>query len=499
MSRTVWKGSKVGKKVLSQTSLFKQNDDTASKRKRRGPPNRMNDLDYSTWMKYQKSFFQWTNLKSFAVEATYFFTKAQWPDGSNGRILFIGEKELSDVMIPQPRELKYYPARDFGECIKALDSQLEKSYDFALISLTSISNSTPSLVLSNAKGIGQSLRRVLRDGRYCCVLLPRVLDESNPYPNSWVFAANTRGKLKLRDEKIGLCEREYNPYNCLYFQAEDDPFEFNYSCDEITSEERREVIDSWLIPKPPPRKTHEKLHPAKFPEDLVKFFIEHFTDPGDTILDPMAGTGSTLIAARNCGRKAVGVELIDKFVTIADQRLSRYHSDFFSDKDLPIPRIIQGNALHLEEIDELKKEIFSYCITSPPYWSMLTNPGSENQRARRSQGLQTVYSDTVDDLGNIVDYKQFITALLSVYSHVSRMLAPQGLLTIIVKNIKRDHTMYTLAWDLVFSMCQPSAEWEFIGNTMWCQDDVPLKPFAVGTHWVSNILHHHCLHFRKRN
>ncbi len=36
------------------------------------------------------------------------------------------------------------------------------------------------------------------------------------------------------------------------------------------------------------------------------------------------------------------------------------------------------------------------------------------------------------------------------------------------------------------------------GNTLWCQHDVGLKPFAVGIYWMSNILHTYCLHFRKR-
>ena len=54
---------------------------------------------------------------------------------------------------------------------------------------------------------------------------------------------------------------------------------------------------SWFIHNPPPRKKGVLVHPAKFPETMAQEFIEFFTKEGETVLDPMAGTGSTLVAA----------------------------------------------------------------------------------------------------------------------------------------------------------------------------------------------------------
>ena len=54
---------------------------------------------------------------------------------------------------------------------------------------------------------------------------------------------------------------------------------------------------SWFIHNPPPRKKGVLTHPAKFPETMAQEFIEFFTKKGGAVLDPMAGTGSTLIAA----------------------------------------------------------------------------------------------------------------------------------------------------------------------------------------------------------
>lgn len=56
-----------------------------------------------------------------------------------------------------------------------------------------------------------------------------------------------------------------------------------------------------------------KIHPTQKPVDLLKKLIEIFTDPGDVVIDPCAGSGSTLIAALELNRKAYGFEIKKDF------------------------------------------------------------------------------------------------------------------------------------------------------------------------------------------
>jgi site-specific DNA-methyltransferase (adenine-specific) len=56
-----------------------------------------------------------------------------------------------------------------------------------------------------------------------------------------------------------------------------------------------------------------KIHPTQKPVKLLERLIEIFTDPGDVVIDPCAGSGSTLIAALNMGRKAYGFEIKKNF------------------------------------------------------------------------------------------------------------------------------------------------------------------------------------------
>lgn len=57
----------------------------------------------------------------------------------------------------------------------------------------------------------------------------------------------------------------------------------------------------------------EKLHPTQKPVALLKKIIEIFTDEGDIVIDPVAGSGSSLVAAIELGRKAYGFEIKKKF------------------------------------------------------------------------------------------------------------------------------------------------------------------------------------------
>jgi len=64
-------------------------------------------------------------------------------------------------------------------------------------------------------------------------------------------------------------------------------------------------------------------HPAPFPVELPRRCIKLFSYVGDTILDPFAGSGTTLIAAYKSKRKAIGVEIDEQYFELAKERISR--------------------------------------------------------------------------------------------------------------------------------------------------------------------------------
>lgn len=64
-----------------------------------------------------------------------------------------------------------------------------------------------------------------------------------------------------------------------------------------------------------------KPHPSTKPLSLMRELVDLFTDPGDLILDPFMGSGTTLVAAKEAGRRAIGIELEEKYCAIAKKRL----------------------------------------------------------------------------------------------------------------------------------------------------------------------------------
>lgn len=64
-----------------------------------------------------------------------------------------------------------------------------------------------------------------------------------------------------------------------------------------------------------------KVHPTQKPVPLLERLIEIFTDKGDVVIDPCAGSGTTLLAAKNLLRRAYGFEIKKEFYKAANERI----------------------------------------------------------------------------------------------------------------------------------------------------------------------------------
>jgi DNA modification methylase len=248
---------------------------------------------------------------------------------------------------------------------------------------------------------------------------------------------------------------------------------------------------SWFIHNPPPRKKGVLVHPAKFPETMAQEFIEFFTKKGDTVLDPMAGTGSALVAALRAGRNSYGIELNPKYAEIAQQIIEEERASLGERVEGLTSDIIHGDAAQLAGY---QLPTIDYVLTSPPYWDMLHAKGADTQKKRRASAEMDVhYSDDPNDLGNIRDYEAFLKKLVHIYQGLKSLLREKAYLTIIVKNVKKGGKIYPLAWDIAREL---GKTYTLKDEKIWVQDNQRLSPFGLGSAWVSNTFHHYCLQFR---
>ncbi len=264
---------------------------------------------------------------------------------------------------------------------------------------------------------------------------------------------------------------------------------------DLDAKEWLKFQKSWFIHNPPRRRKEVLRHPAKFPETLAQEFIEFFTKRGQVVFDPLAGTGSTLVAALRAGRQAYGIELNPRYVQLAQQWIDEEISQLPPHLPVPSVRLFQGDALKAPEIlSRFSIPPIDYLLTSPPYWNMLHAPGFETQKERRnSPEKDVVYSNDPADLGNIDEYEVFLDRLCQLFANLKPFLRPNAYLTIIVKNVKKKGQIYPLAWDLGKRL---GSTYTLKDEKLWLQDNQRLAPYGYGQAWVSNTFHHYCLQFR---
>jgi tRNA G10 N-methylase Trm11 len=150
----------------------------------------------------------------------------------------------------------------------------------------------------------------------------------------------------------------------------------------------------------------KKVHPATFPISLAKRIIELFTHEGELVVDPFVGSGTTLIAARDTNRNAVGFDLKPEYIDLCAKRLAQ-KSLLGKSQQIAIQddaRCIQGY---------FNGETASLIWTSPPYANLLNRPRkNKSRRFRNNEQLGKIeqYSQDPRDLGtmNLDDYTNAI-------------------------------------------------------------------------------------------
>ncbi|MBI4647405.1 MAG: site-specific DNA-methyltransferase [Bacteroidia bacterium] len=170
-----------------------------------------------------------------------------------------------------------------------------------------------------------------------------------------------------------------------------------------------------------------KKHGAAFPISLAKHFIKIYSKPGDTILDPFAGVGTTLDAANILKRHSIGVELNDDFIKLFNQGIDPKDGK----PNFDYRRItIQDSALNLNK--HFPIESVDFILTSPPYANLLNKIRERfadkdyngNPYKNQSRKLTKPYSKQEEDLGNVT-YEEYLLKMKELFLSLHQV-AKQG-------------------------------------------------------------------------
>jgi DNA modification methylase len=193
----------------------------------------------------------------------------------------------------------------------------------------------------------------------------------------------------------------------------------------------------------------EREHPAPFSFTDVARLIRLFTKRGMTVLDPFAGVGSTLKACALENRHGIGLELSERFVTLAAHRLTT---------EVPAAKLAEtSQVIHLgdarELVSQLPPDSADLIVTSPPYWGILNKkPDHKVRQERIGNGLPTRYGDDPRDFANIATYGGFVTGLAEFFGQCTRVLKDRKYCVVILGDFRHGCRYYPLHADLAREM-----------------------------------------------
>lgn len=167
----------------------------------------------------------------------------------------------------------------------------------------------------------------------------------------------------------------------------------------------------------------KEIHPAVFPIGLPLKCIKLFTHRGELVLDPFVGSGSTLVAAQDLDRNAVGFDLKKEYIELCYSRLHQNRL-FNTSKQIAI----EDDAKNIPKY--LKPETVSLCITSPPYANMLNRPRLNksirgNLRGNKYYLQIQQYSNDERDLGTMQP-QHYADALEEIYKRIFPLMRPKA-------------------------------------------------------------------------
>ena len=241
----------------------------------------------------------------------------------------------------------------------------------------------------------------------------------------------------------------------------------------------------------------ERLHPAPFSFQDIEKLVLFFTKQGMSVLDPFGGVGSTAKACELTGRVCTSIELSEKYHNLSIQRLEK--------------ELGQGESTHHQFINGDSREILTtissnsidFVVTSPPYWGILHKQDQKVKKQRVDNNLDTVYSDSTRDLGNIADYNTFLDVLSNdILLQCGRVLRNGKYMAVIVSDFRDKSSFISFHSDLINKLNKKTLEGGGVmalqGIKVLIQNHKSVHPYGYPFSYVENIHHQYVLIFQKK-
>lgn len=169
-------------------------------------------------------------------------------------------------------------------------------------------------------------------------------------------------------------------------------------------------------------------HPAKMLPAIAARAVATYSEPGDLVLDPMCGIGTTLVEAVHLGRDAIGVEYEPRWAALAEANLALARSQGASGHG----EVVCGDARHLASVaDPSVRGLVALMLTSPPYGATLHG----QVRTRPGEGVHKSHFRYSTDPANLAHLGTggLLDGLHRMLSDATLLLRPGGFVALTVR------------------------------------------------------------------
>jgi DNA modification methylase len=221
------------------------------------------------------------------------------------------------------------------------------------------------------------------------------------------------------------------------------------------------------------------LHPATFPISLARQVLQLFSHRGELVLDPFAGSGTTLLAAQDLDRNAAGFDLKADYIALCEQRLSA-NAPARNSHQLAVRDDARNIARYFDP------ETVSLIWTSPPYANLLNRARKNKSRKVRDNeqlGKVEQYSQDSRDLGTL-PLEQYAAAMGDIFEGLLPLLKPKGHCVVNVPDMWWENQRITIHVALIEELRRRGYELRNI--IIWDRTNVVNRIGIFG--WPSNYI-----------
>lgn len=203
-------------------------------------------------------------------------------------------------------------------------------------------------------------------------------------------------------------------------------------------------------------------HPATFPISLASRVIEQFTHKGELVIDPFVGSGTTLVAAQDLQRNAIGYDLQQKYVDLSNSRIINTE-----EAQLTRQLAICNDARNI--VETLEPKTVKLAITSPPYANLLNRERKNKSRRgdlRQNEQFGKIeqYSQDGRDLGTLAA-PEFELAICSIFHKMMPVFDTKAHVLINITDAWIDGKRVPLHINIINAM--QDAGYEFRNTIIW--------------------------------